>query len=85
MAAADASSQRLAVLCTWMHAHGVEWEADKLDFRSHSSGGAGVFAKKALSAGQAVCRMPKAAMLTPRTSPLAEMFVEKKARSRMCE
>ncbi len=59
----------------WMAESGVEWDAKavRLDFGDRPGSG-GVFAASTLREGDVLCRVPKTAILSTRTTACAEML-----------
>ena len=77
--------ERLADLRTFLREAGVTWDETALEFRAAGceGGGAGVFAKRPLSVGETVCRMPKSSMLTVRTSVVQDVLIAAEVRRKL--
>ena len=75
MAAPDDAA--FAAFMAWMRREGFRWDDAQLHLAPRgTAAGAGVLARRAIAAGDAVCHMPKAAALTVRTTAAAALLHE---------
>lgn len=77
-----ASLQGLPALLSWFKEHGIAWNADLLEIRSGLSGtgggGLGVFARKPIEDGAVLCEIPKASILSVKTTSVADVLEDSK-------
>ena len=63
----------------WLDSVGISIETDKVRIRA-TEGGLGVFAVKAVHEGDPLCTIPKSAVLSVKTSGIANLLEENKIR-----
>jgi hypothetical protein len=77
-----------AAFVAWLRAEGFSWDEGQLELvRSGTAAGAGVRARAALPPAATMCSIPKAAVLTVRTTACAALLRQHgvRAATRACE
>ncbi len=70
-----------AAFLAWMRQHGFSWSEEDVSFRV-DGGRYAVLARRTLPEAHVVCTMPKEAMLTVRTTAIADLLREQGVRTR---
>jgi hypothetical protein len=70
-----------AAFVAWMRREGITWDDAELELAPRgTAAGGGVRARRALPAAAVVCSIPKAAVLTVRTTEIADVLRERGVR-----
>lgn len=77
-----ASLHGLPALLFWFKEHGIVWNEDLLEIRgglpATGGGGLGVYARKLISDGDLLCEIPKASILSVKTTSIADILEDSK-------
>jgi DNA-binding IclR family transcriptional regulator len=72
-----------AAFVAWMRREGITWDDEELELAPRgTAAGGGVRARRALPPAAVVCTIPKAAVLTVRTTAIADVLRERGVRLR---